>query len=89
MTLLQILIHPRCCPEATSDVLEELNHVTIEEVTDAIQELRGPRRFICSSGRSSLTVPAQLSTLDDQCQFSLHALIDSGCTGSSIDARFV
>ena len=88
MTLLQVLVHPRCHPEATPEVLEELNHLTVEEATDAIQELCGPKHFICGSG-SSLTVPAQLSTLDDQPQFSLCALVDSGCTGSSIDAGYV
>ena len=88
MTLLRVLVHPRRHPEATPEVLEELNRLTVEEATDAIQELRGPKRFICGSG-SSLTVPAQLSTLDDQRQFSLRALVDSGCTGSSIDAGYV
>ena len=70
MTLLRVLVHPHRYPEATPEVLDELNHLTTEEATDAIQELRGPKHFVCGSG-SSLTVPAQLSALDDQRQFSL------------------
>lgn len=88
MTLLRVLIHPHRYPEASSEVLEELNHLTLEEATDAIQELRGPKCFIRGAG-SSLTIPARLTTLDDQRQFSLRALVDSGCTGSSIDTGFV
>ena len=88
MTLLWVLVHPHRHPEATPEVLEELNRLTVEEATNAIQELRGPKHFICGSG-SSLTVPTQLSTLDDQRQFSLRALVDSGCTGSSINIRLV
>ena len=60
----------------------------MEEATEAIRELQGPRHFIRGSG-SSLTVGMELTTLDDQRQFSLRGLVDSGCTGSSIDSGFV
>jgi hypothetical protein len=82
------LSHSQRQLEATEDVLVQLNKLTIEDATDAIQELRGPKRFIRGTGKS-LSLTAQLSTLDDQRQFSLRALVDSGCTGSSIDTGFV
>ena len=57
MILLRVLVHPRHHPEATPEVLDELNHLTTEEAADAIQELCGPRHFIHGSG-SSLTILA-------------------------------
>lgn len=70
-------------------MLQQLNQLSFEDTAKAIQELRGPKRFIRGIRGSSLTLQAELTTLDDQRQFSLQALVDSGCTGSSIDAGFV
>ena len=86
--MLCILVHTQRQPEATPEVLLQLNQLTVEEATEAIRELQGPRHFIRGSG-SSLTVEMELTTLDDQRQFSLRGLVDSGCTGSSIDSGFV
>ena len=86
--LFHILVHTQHQPEATPEVLSQLNQWTVEEAPDAIRELQGPWHFIRGSG-SSLTVRMELTTLDDQHQFSLWGLVDSGCTGSSIDSGFV
>ncbi|KIJ10923.1 hypothetical protein PAXINDRAFT_39120, partial [Paxillus involutus ATCC 200175] len=88
IALLRTLVHAHRQPEATEEVLLELNQLSLEDAAGAIQELRGPKRFIRGSG-SSLTIGIDLVTLDDQRQFSLKALVDSGCTGSSIDSGFV
>ena len=89
IALLRTLTHSQRHLEATEEVLQELNRLSLEDATNAIQELRGPKRFIHGTTGNSLTLRAELTTLDDQCQFSLHALVDSGCTGSLIDAGFV
>ncbi|KAF8545983.1 hypothetical protein OG21DRAFT_1400390, partial [Imleria badia] len=90
LILLRILVHPRRQPEATEQVLQQLNHLSLMDATQAVQELQGPKRFIRGSRTgNSLTLQAELFTLDDQRTFSLQALVDSGCTGSSIDAGFV
>jgi transposase InsO family protein len=81
-------VHARRQPEATEEVLLELNQLSLEDAAGAIQELRSPKRFIRGNG-NSLTVGVDLTALDDQRQFSLKALVDSGCTGSSIDSGFV
>lgn len=69
-------------------MLQQLNNLTIEGATEAITELQGPKCYIRGSG-NSLLVTTAITTLDDQRTFSMKALIDSGCTGSSIDAGFV
>ncbi|KAF8833423.1 hypothetical protein BDN67DRAFT_869654, partial [Paxillus ammoniavirescens] len=88
IALLRTLTHSHHQLEATTDVLTQLNQLSLEDAANAIQELRGPKRFIRGVG-NSLLLTAQLSTLDDQREFSLKALVDSGCTGSSIDTGFV
>lgn len=88
IALLRVLTHPQRQQEATEDVLQELNRLSSEAAAEAIQELHGPKRFIRGPG-SSLTIHTQLTTLDDQRQFPLRALVDSRCTGSSIDSGFV
>ncbi|KAF8126088.1 hypothetical protein EV363DRAFT_1108585, partial [Boletus edulis] len=88
IALLRTLAHSQRQAEATQEVLLQLNRLSFEDATKAVQELRGPRRFTRGSG-NSLSLSAGLMTLDDQRQFTLCALVDSGCTGSSIDAGFV
>ncbi|KAG2126606.1 hypothetical protein DEU56DRAFT_693711, partial [Suillus clintonianus] len=88
MGLLRTLVHPKRRLETTPEVLRELNALSLVEASEAIDELSGPKRYIRGSG-NSLTVPATLNTLDDCRSFSVKALIDSGCTGSSIDAGFI
>ena len=86
--LLHLLVHTQHQPEATPEVLSQLNQLTVEEASDAIREMQGPRRFVQGSG-NSFTVGMELTTLNDQRQFFLQGLVDSGCTGSSIDSGFV
>ena len=88
VALLRTLAHSHWQAEATEEVLIELNKLSLEDAAGAIQELRGPKCFIHGLG-NSLTLNADLMTLDDQRHFVLKALVDSGCTGSSIDAGFV
>jgi len=88
MVLLCLLVHTQRQPEATPEVLSQLNQLTVEKASDAIHKMQGPRQFIRGSG-NSLTIGMELTTLDDQHQFFLRGLVDSGCTGSSIDSGFV
>jgi len=88
MVLLHLLVHTQHQPEATPEVLSQLNQLTVEKASDAIHEMQGPQQFIRGSG-NSLTIGMELTTLDDQHQFFLRGLVDSGCTGSSIDSGFV
>jgi transposase InsO family protein len=88
--LLRTAVHSKRHLEATREVLEQLNALSLDEATEAISELRGPKRYIRGSqGGNSLLMSAALTTIDDRRTFGTRALIDSGCTGSTIDAGFV
>ncbi|KAG1884425.1 hypothetical protein F4604DRAFT_1574621, partial [Suillus subluteus] len=88
IALLRIAVHPRQYLEATDTILRELNELTIEEAATAIQELHGPKRYIRGMG-NSMFLSVSLTTIDDRRKVVTHALLDCGCTGSSIDAGFV
>ncbi|KAG1843641.1 hypothetical protein C8R48DRAFT_546082, partial [Suillus tomentosus] len=88
IVLLRIAVHPKHHLEATDAVLQQLNQLTIEEAATAVQELHGPKRYIRGTGQS-LFLPASLTTINDCRCITTRALLDSGCTGSSIDAGFV
>ncbi|KAG0695877.1 hypothetical protein DFH29DRAFT_779653, partial [Suillus ampliporus] len=88
IALLRIAVHPKRYLEATYEVLHELNKLMVEEAATAIQELHGPKRYIRGTG-SSIFLPVSLTTIDDRRCIATRALLDCGCTGSSIDAGFV
>ncbi|KAG1839859.1 hypothetical protein C8R48DRAFT_550233, partial [Suillus tomentosus] len=88
MSLLRMLVHPKRHLKATAEVLKELNTLSLEEASEAVSELSTPKHYIQGMG-NSLTLSAILNTLDDRRGFSVNALVDSGCTGSSIDAGFI
>jgi len=46
MVLLHLLVHTQRQPEATPEVLSQLNQLTVEKASDAIHEMQGPRQFI-------------------------------------------
>lgn len=83
-----MLVHPKRHLEATAEVLKELNALSLEEASEAINELSTPKCYIQGTG-NLLTLNAILNTLDDCRGFSVNALIDSGCTDSSIDTGFI
>lgn len=45
--------------------------------------------FVCSNQGNQMDVKLQITMLDTQQLHSVTALLDTGCTGSSIDANFV
>lgn len=87
MDLLRMLAHPKHHLKTTPEVLREINALSLEEASEAINELSGPKHYIQGSG--NLLTLLQHWTLDNHRSFSIKALIDSGCTGSSIDAGFI
>lgn len=55
----------------------------------ALEELSSPKRFIRGHHSHQIDVPLVITTVDDQQSFSISALLDSGCIGSSINQQFV
>ena len=60
-----------------------------DEALQAVYELKSRRKYIRGTKGRELKVPAMLQTLDSLDQFQVTGLIDSGCTGSCIDRKFV
>ncbi|SJL18990.1 uncharacterized protein ARMOST_22595 [Armillaria ostoyae] len=85
-------IHKTRAEEVVDNLLEGL--CSIEQVCtlDWLDELHKSKRYFIRSQNSSsrdLLIPVQLETLEGRIIVSAKALIDSGCTGSSIHCDFV
>lgn len=84
-------------PMGPSEEHVDASEVTIRQVADIpeeealcfLEELQKPPKFICEWKGTQMDVPLVLSMLDTQQWVSIKALLDTGCTGSSIDAQFV
>jgi hypothetical protein len=59
----------------------------LESVIPADWLLKG--HFVCSTQGDEMDVKLQITTLDMQKVHSVTALLDTGCTGSSIDSNFI
>lgn len=87
--ILRSWVHKKRPLEACHETLQELRSLSSEQRIRALEELARPKQYIRGTRGNQLDVPLVLSTLDDARTFSTKALLDSGCTGSSIDADFV
>lgn len=70
-------------------MVNQLWHLSDEQELVALKTLRKPRMFIRGSKGSQLDVPVILQTVDTLQTFKVKGLLDSGCTGSCIDSKFV
>ena len=75
--------------EATEELVQLVASLDDDEALQAVYELRSRRRYVRGSKGRELKVPALLQTLDSLAQFQVTGLIDSGCTGSCVDRKFV
>lgn len=65
--------------------MQDIARLEESDAIAALEELSGPKRFIRGHHGHQIDVPLVITTLDDQQSFSVSALLDSGCTGSSIN----
>ena len=77
-------LHTQLLPETLIRNINELE----EEALWYLQKLKEPQ-WIAASGHREMNVPVTLETLNTEESFETTALIDSGCTSSSISKRFV
>ena len=76
-------------PEIDEELINHLKGLTKEQLTEAVAELRKPKKFIRGTRGNQLSVPIIIQTEDMVTQFAVTGLIDSGCTGSCIDIGLV
>lgn len=89
VSVLRCWVHRKRLQEATHETAKEIASLAEEDALAALEELAGPKKFIRGGRGNQMDIPLIVTTLDDQRPFSIKALLDSGCTGSSIDAAFV
>ena len=69
-------------------LIRNINKLREEEVLWYLWKLKEPQ-WITASGQREMNIPIILETIDTEESFKTKALIDSGCTSSSISKRFV
>ncbi|KAJ8581514.1 hypothetical protein M405DRAFT_751682 [Rhizopogon salebrosus TDB-379] len=75
--------------EVHSELLAQLRILNIDQQKKILRELKSPRTWIRRVDQNSIIIPIQITTLDDQCTFDLHRLLDSGATGCYVDEGLV
>lgn len=87
--VLEQWVHRKRLVEASKESAEKLATCDPEEAIRVLDEFREPPKFIRGRKGSQMDVPMVLTTLDTNDSFVIKALLDTGCTGSSIDESFV
>ena len=82
-------MHKKRMLEATHATIREIAGLVDEDALEALRELARPKQFIRGRRGNQMDVAMTMTTLDDQRTFSTKALLDCGCTGSSINEDFV
>lgn len=91
IAILRNWTHNRRYKEATHEMVATLNAMEDDLVIQALCELKLPLYYVRSSGRRQQTLlPVTLHPMElPRREIPIHALLDSGCTGSCIDEDFV
>ncbi|SJL15506.1 uncharacterized protein ARMOST_19006 [Armillaria ostoyae] len=90
-TILLNWIHKTRAEEVVDNLLEGLRSSERFRALEWLDELRKPKRYFIHAQNSpqSLLIPVVLETLEQPITIQTKALLDSGCTGSSIHRDFV
>jgi hypothetical protein len=89
MAQLKTFIHPKRSIEASIETVSKLVKLPDEEAIGILAEFQKPPRYIRGTKGNQLDLSLSVTTLDTHQTFAVKALLDSGCTGSAIDAGFV
>ncbi len=89
--ILKNWIHKACVEEVIDEMIEGMRKAEWINALWWLEELRQPRRYISTlSGKGKdLVIPVQVETLENITRISTTALVDSGCTGSAINQKFI
>jgi hypothetical protein len=82
-------MHPTRRVEASEATIAELNILSDEDIVKALLELSQPKPYVQGGGGNKLTMRIILSTLNDSTTFKTDALLDCGCTSSTMNTRYV
>lgn len=87
--ILAVWTNAKRSAEVTEETIAQINRLSDEEAVAALKELRRPKQFIRGIGQQQMDVPVIVQTLEDGTSISAKGLLDSGCTGSCIDCKFM
>ena len=87
--LLKLWVHKKRNTEATHETIEQLNKLMDNDVVEALNELKNPKKYIRGDSDDQMNIDLIATTIDDKRRFSIKALLDCGCTGSCIDKGFI
>ena len=69
--------------------MHEVSKLANEDALEALHELASPKKFVLGHKGNQMDVTVTVTTLDTQRAITTQALVDCGCTGSSINMGFV
>ncbi len=89
--ILKNWIHKARAEEVVDNMIEGMRKAMRVDALWWLEELRQPRRYISMlSGKGKdLTIDVQIETLENHIKVATTALVDSGCTSSTINRAFV
>ena len=83
ITQLKTFVHDTQYKNINETLVRNINELKEEEALWYLRKLKEPQ-WIAVSGHREMNIPVMLETLDTEESFETTALIDSGCTSSSI-----
>ena len=89
MAQLKTFIHSKKSVEASTETADKLVKLPDEEAIGILTEFQNPPKYIRGTRGNQLNLSLSVTTLDTHQTYAVKALLDSGCTGSAIDAGFV
>ena len=88
VTQLKTFVHDTQHQNVNEILVRNINELQEEEALWYLRKLKEPQ-WVAASGQREMNIPIILETLDTEESFETTALIDSGCTLSSISKQFV
>src|SRR5213075_2213706 len=89
LPLLRLWSHPRRFREMTDTTVEEIKALSDDLAIKALNELKIGRAFVRGTRGTKLSLKTTVMALSTRSENAAEALLDSGCEGSCIDAKYV
>ena len=89
LAVLKTWVHPKRQIEASYETIHRLVELPHTQAVKILEEFSLPKRYIRGTKGNQLDLDLVITTLDTNKSYSVKALLDTGCTGSAIDAEFV
>ena len=85
---LKTFVHKTRITEVNEQLVDDLNNGTEGQARETLNFLR-KASYVKTSGQRQMDVPLIITTLDTRCSYKAKALLDSGCTGSVVNKKWI